>query len=368
MIDAANSAGAGGSLQIDDFVALMTDGELDASGDDAQSKADFLKLTEEAKEFDMAKKAAAREVQAAEQKALLSSLVQAWRIDVNTIEFKKMLRANPVTEWYLGLAAKAKVVEESAWFNVLMTVVIGLAGALVGAQTELEKPGKPFSSPIADALDNFILAMFTVEIVVKFVAFGITPLKYFNDAWNKFDFFIVGACYIFMLPFMPNLRSLLAMLRLLRLLRVLKLVKKLPQLRVIIEALIAGFGSITFVVIILFIFYYIYAQIGMILFGRNDPAHYATLQSALITTFRLATLDGWSDILYVLFQGKTRDGVAEIELITFSCHATCPPKVIPKRPLFMIYFTGTLMCTDVTTGYTRKVVHSRTLRQISFHG
>ena len=61
---------------------------------------------------------------------------------------------------------------------------------------------------------------------------------------------------------MPDLSSLLSMLRLLRLMRVLKLVKAFPELRIIIEALIAGFGSISFVTVILFIFFYLYANIG----------------------------------------------------------------------------------------------------------
>ncbi len=90
---------------------------------------------------------------------------------------------------------------------------------------------------------------------------------------------------------------MVAMLRLLRLLRVLKLVKALPELRIIIEALISGFSSITFVCVILFIVYYLYANIGMMIFARNDPAHFGNLQDAMTTLFRLATFDAWSDLL-----------------------------------------------------------------------
>ena len=118
-----------------------------------------------------------------------------------------------------------------------------------------------------------------------------------NHAGNCFDFFIVAACFVFMLPFMPDLSSMLAMLRLLRLLRVLKLVKALPQLRIIIEALISGFGSISFVTIILFMFFYIFAILGMMLFGKNDPMHFGNLQLSLLTLFRSSTLDDWTDVM-----------------------------------------------------------------------
>ncbi len=60
-----------------------------------------------------------------------------------------------------------------------------------------------------------------------------------------------------------------------------------------------GFGSIFFVLIILFIVYYLYAVIGMLMFAENDPMDFGTLQNALMTLFRLATFDGWSDLLLV---------------------------------------------------------------------
>ena len=139
--------------------------------------------------------------------------------------------------------------------------------------------------------------------MVKVLAEGFKPLRFFNDSWNCFDFGIVFACFIFMLPFMPNVSSLLGMLRLLRLLRVLKLVKALPELRIIIEALISGLGSITFVTIILFMFFYLYANIGLILFSVNDPMHFGNLQLALQSLFRAGTMDDWTDIMYINMLG-----------------------------------------------------------------
>ena len=70
-------------------------------------------------------------------------------------------------------------------------------------------------------------------------------MNYFSDNWNCFDFVIVLASW---LPYMfggLNFGAILPILRLLRLLRVMKLFKALPQLRILIEAVIEGFGSIT---------------------------------------------------------------------------------------------------------------------------
>ena len=58
----------------------------------------------------------------------------------------------------------------------------------------------------------------------------------------------------------------LAVVRLLRLLRVLKLTKSLPKLRAIINALLEGFGSVGWIVMLIACFNYIMACLGMILF------------------------------------------------------------------------------------------------------
>ena len=67
-------------------------------------------------------------------------------------------------------------------------------------------------------LDQFVMAIFILEIVVKLVAEGNRPLQFFTDAWNVFDFLIV---VVGLLPFGG---SAVTALRLVRLLRVLKLV------------------------------------------------------------------------------------------------------------------------------------------------
>ena len=242
---------------------------------------------------------------------LLKSLDRARTETVVRYDFAKV--TNPLLRQYLKLAVFMDGVAKHPYFVNLITVTILAAGVVVGFQTELAKPGtaqarlpKDRAMPTIEALavcDDIILAIFTVDVVVKMIAEGHRPLHYFDDGWNCFDFFIVAAAFIFMLPFMPDLSSMLAMLRLLRLLRVLKLVKALPQLRIIIEALISGFGSIFFVMMILFMFFYLYANVGMMFFAENDPAHFGCLQYALITLFRCATMDDWSDIMYISMLG-----------------------------------------------------------------
>jgi len=101
------------------------------------------------------------------------------------------------------------------------------------------------------------------------------------------------------------------LLRLLRLLRVLKLVNKLPQLQIIVTALIMGVGSIGYIGVILVIFFYFFAIIGMILFQKNDPWHFGSLHMTMLTLFRCATGEDWTDVMYINTFGCDKFGYSD---------------------------------------------------------
>eukprot|EP01052_Picozoa_sp_SAG31_P036492 SAG31_NODE_4563_length_3135_cov_6.260359_3_plen_51_part_00 len=46
------------------------------------------------------------------------------------------------------------------------------------------------------------------------------------------------------------------------------------------------------------IFFYIFAILGVTLFGKNDPFHFGSLGKAMLSLFRIATLEDWTDIMY----------------------------------------------------------------------
>jgi voltage-gated sodium channel len=230
---------------------------------------------------------------------LLGLLRRAWKFDEDELaEAAADALLRPWRARYLRLAKAAKWLSYTAAFHHFMTLTIFGAAALVGLQCELAVPGtRQTDIPILNLLDDLVVSIFAFEIMVKVCAEGLTPWHYFHETWNRFDFFVVFAVAFFYLPFMPSGGSTVAMLRLLRLLRVLKLIHALPELQVIVEALINGFGSITFVTVILFIFFYVYAIIGLLLFARADPEHWGTLQLALVSLFRIAGFDGWYPFL-----------------------------------------------------------------------
>ena len=88
---------------------------------------------------------------------------------------------------------------------------------------------------------------FYTECVIKIVAEGVHPWRYLYykkeggvNRWNAFDFIIVVMGFLGGAGVFGANGSIVMVLRLLRLLRVLKLVRALPQLQVIVSALISG--------------------------------------------------------------------------------------------------------------------------------
>lgn len=95
----------------------------------------------------------------------------------------------------------------------------------------------------------------------------------------------------------------LAVLRLLRLLRALKLLNAVPQLQIIVRALVQGMSSMGYISVIIVLVLYLFSIVAMILFSANDPWHFGTLHMAMLTLFQCATLDDWTDVMYVNMYG-----------------------------------------------------------------
>lgn len=197
-------------------------------------------------------------------------------------------------------------IANSSWFKNSITTAILFAGLLIGIETYHEFATQHMG--LLHLLDQGILLVFIIEIVVKILAEGRRPWRYFYDSWNVFDFVIVAAV------FMPFGGSSVAILRLFRLLRVLKLVKALPKLQMLVNALLRSIPSMGYVSLLLLLLFYIYSVAAVTFFGENDPVHFKDLQTAMLSLFRVVTLEDWTDIMYINMHGCADygyDGIME---------------------------------------------------------
>lgn len=187
-----------------------------------------------------------------------------------------------------------KIVDSAIFQNIITTVII-IAGIIVGLETY------PFIrhdyATILYWLDVIILTIFVLEILIKMAAHGRRPWKFFRDPWNVFDFIIVAACFI------PLAGPYAMVLRLARLLRVLKLVRTLPRLQLLVTALLKSIPSMGYISLLLFLLFYLYAVTSVFLFAENDPIHFKDLPTSILTLFRVATLEDWTDVMYIQMYG-----------------------------------------------------------------
>ena len=195
---------------------------------------------------------------------------------------------------------------KSNWFNHLILGAVLVATVLVGIETYRDFVAQ--HEGILRILNQIVLYIFIIEIVIKVGAEGRKPWQYFLDPWNVFDFIIVA---IYFLPFGGNS---VIVLRLLRILRAMRLVTVLSQLQILVGALVRSIPSIGHVALLLFIHFYIYATMATYMYGENDPVHFRNLQLAMLSLFRVVTLEDWTDIMYINMYGCDQygyDGIME---------------------------------------------------------
>ncbi|MCB0510602.1 MAG: ion transporter [Chitinophagales bacterium] len=243
-----------------------------------------------------------------------------------------------------------KKLAEASWFQGFIIFIILLAGVVVGIQTyEVSGTLKESWLPTLHLLDLIILAIFTVEVVVKMLAEGKKPWNYFKDGWNIFDFAIVAVALYAILPGVEINASFIAVLRLARIFRVFKLVTAIPKLQVLVGALIKSIPSMGYVGILLSILFYIYATMSVFFFGENDPLHFGTLERAMLSLFRIVTLEDWTDIMYIQMWGCNH------EIWGYSGILDCPPNANGfgwPAALFFVSFVliGTMIVLNLFIG------------------
>ncbi|MDA8561096.1 ion transporter [Nitrospinae bacterium] len=200
---------------------------------------------------------------------------------------------------------KLRTFTESKQFQMFFIAVILLSGVVVGLDSYPSVSTK--YGTILHVIDSIILWLFVFEISLKICALGSRFPEFFKDGWNAFDFIIVSAC------FLPFEGQSIIVLRLLRVLRIVRLVGTVPELKLIVNTLLKSMPSMGYIAALLSILFYIYACLGTFLFRENDPIHFESLHLTLLSLFRVATLEDWTDIMYTAIYSCQSYGYLGIE-------------------------------------------------------
>ena len=186
------------------------------------------------------------------------------------------------------MASRCKRVADSGLFQNFILGVILLNAVTLGVQTY--NLSSSLSSTLT-TLDDIFLGIFVVELTIRIAAFGSRPQDFFKDGWNVFDFVVIA------LAFVPGIRENATLLRIVRLLRVVRVVTVLPDLRVLIQALVRSIPPILSLGVLTLMLMYVYGMIGWILFHEQDPENWGDIGTALLSTFTMLTLENWPTLL-----------------------------------------------------------------------
>jgi voltage-gated sodium channel len=238
----------------------------------------------------------------------------------------------------------SKISKTNLFDNFIIGIIL-FAGLLVGVQTYKEFANRHIE--ILTFLDSLVLAIFTLEAVIKILAEGKRPINYFRNAWNVFDFLIVTVCL--MEPLLPLGAEFLPVLRLARILRVLRLVTVVPKLQLIVGTLLKSIPSMFYVCILLFLLFYMYGAMGVFLYGDNDPIHFRNLQTALLSLFRVTTLEDWTDVMYINMYGSNNYGYTPDDFARWTPVPTASPL---GAAFFFVSFVliGTMVVLNLVIG------------------
>jgi voltage-gated sodium channel len=174
-------------------------------------------------------------------------------------------------------------------FQGFVISVIVFSALMIGVQTYVVPD---WSLQVMYVLDWFITIFFLIEILIR-LASSKSIKEFLKDPWNIFDSIIVITSLI---PLQGSETALLGSL--LRIFRVLRLISIIPELRVLLNAFFTAIPRMAYVSLLMFIIFYIYAAVGSILFVDINDVLWGNISIAMLTLFRIATFEGWSDIMY----------------------------------------------------------------------
>ncbi|KAL8566099.1 hypothetical protein ACOMHN_051825 [Nucella lapillus] len=219
-------------------------------------------------------------------------------------------------------------VTEHKYFETFIIVMI-IISSMALAFEDAHLHDRPLLGKILEYMDLCFTAIFIIEMLIKWLAFGFKT--YFSDAWCWLDFVIVSLSIFLLAMKSINTENMGAIksLRTLRALRPLRAVSRWEGMRVVVNALIKAIPSICNVMVVCLVFWLIFGIMGVQLFNGqfyscrwpnetkvdisivdtkedcldmnltwvNSKVNFDNVIMAYLALFQVATYKGWIDIM-----------------------------------------------------------------------
>ncbi|XP_022780550.1 voltage-dependent N-type calcium channel subunit alpha-1B-like isoform X2 [Stylophora pistillata] len=222
-----------------------------------------------------------------------------------------------------SLQYKVWVIVMSKPFDTFILVLIALNTGVLMSQHY--KQDDQFTD-ILMYLNIAFTVLYMIEAGLKFFALR---LKYFRDYWNIFDFIVVlGGLMDVLVTVVDKYAKETqkggtlgigidpSMFRLFRAARLIKLLRRGYTIRILLWTFLQSFKALPYVTLLIMLMFFMYAVIGMQLFGKialdseteiNSKNNFRNLLQALQVLFRSATGEDWHKIMLACYDAAKCD-------------------------------------------------------------
>jgi voltage-gated sodium channel len=178
--------------------------------------------------------------------------------------------------------AVARVVDANL-FTIVVVATIAVNAVVLGLQT-YEGVAERWGA-LLDGINAACVTVFVVELLTRISSYWPRPWEFFRNAWNVFDFVVVGATFV------PGVAENSTLLRLARLLRVVRIVRVLPDLRILLRGVWRSVPPLASIAAVTVMILFVYGMVGWILFADELPEQWGNVGRAMLTLFVMLTLE-----------------------------------------------------------------------------
>ncbi|OWZ15606.1 Voltage-gated Ion Channel, partial [Phytophthora megakarya] len=220
---------------------------------------------------------------------------------------------------------------------------------------------------IVENLNELFAAIFTTEATLKIIAYG---TAYFEDNWNRFDFFVVVSTLLSVVLdslTTASLQTLALVVRVLRVTRIIRLVKASNGIRHILTTLYVALPGLSNVSSILLLLLFIYTTMGVQMFAKvalsdniDMHANFQSFGRGFLLMIRAATGESWDYCMHDFVSrtdGCVDDPQYDPTMCGFNNSADCVPLNGCGNPIAYLFFCSfTLLGTYVMLNVTVAVI------------
>merc|ERR1719494_585916 len=209
-------------------------------------------------------------------------------------------RTKSFEKWNRKMRREARKICKSLWMFWLIVILVFLNTCVLAT----EHHDQPlWLDDFQEYTNLFFVCLFTCEMLLKMYALGFSG--YMVSLFNRFDFVVVVSSIMeFVLvnqELMPPVG--LSVLRCIRLLRAFKVTRYWASMGNLVKSLVNSIASINALLVLLILFIFIFALLGMQIFGgrfKNEESRgtFNNFGQSCLTVFQILTGEDWNVVMY----------------------------------------------------------------------